>query len=72
MKKITVGVAPITNEIYVGYLDKAGRIWKERQEATVEVLEAVVEHGLKAKQPIILSAQDGTPHFKITVEDLRK
>ncbi|MGC7560464.1 DUF7446 family protein [Pasteurella sp. PK-2025] len=72
MKKLTIGVSPLTNEIYVGTLDKSGKIWKEKQEMTVDVLTAVVEHGLKAKQPMILSAEDGTPHFKITVEDLRK
>lgn len=72
MKKITIGVSPLTNEIYVGYVDKTGEYWKEKQETTVEVLGAVVEHGLNTKEPIVLSVQDGTPHFKITVEDLRK
>ena len=47
MKKYKIAVSPLTNKIYIGKLDKNGREWKDKEEATIESLTAVMQHILQ-------------------------
>ena len=68
MKKLHIAASPLTGKIYSGTVKKDG-VWSgDKQDLTIEALVAVAEHTLKFGQPVIISKQDGTPEFKITVE----
>ena len=73
-KQIKVGVSPITNQIFVGYVNKKGDTWTTKQDATTEILFAVAQHAIEFGKPIILSEErsDGTffEKYKITVEQI--
>lgn len=74
VKQIKVGVSPITNQIFVGYVNKKGDTWTIKQDATTEILFAVAQHAIEFGKPIILSEErsDGTFYekYKITVEQI--
>lgn len=73
-KQIKVGVSPITNQIFVGYVNKKGDTWTKKQDATTEILFAVAEHAIAFGKPIILSESNMCGNFcekyKITVEQV--
>ena len=72
-KQIKVGVSPITNQIFVGYVNKKGNAWTTKQDATTDILFAVAEHAIAFGQPIILSEEGGGKcyeKYKITVEQI--
>lgn len=71
MKKLHVATSPLTGRIFAGSVLKDGRTWgANKQDVTIDAIVAVARHGLKFNEPIIVSKKDGTPEFKITVEDL--
>ena len=37
VKQIKVGVSPITNQIFVGYVNKKGDTWTTKQDATNQI-----------------------------------
>ena len=72
-KQIKVGVSPITNQIFVGYVNKKGNTWTTKQDATADILFAVAEHAIAFGKPIILSEESGgkcCEKYKITVEQI--
>lgn len=73
-KQIKVGVSPITNQIFVGYVNKKGDTWTTKQDMTTEILFAVAQHAIEFGKPIILSEEnsDGKlcEKYKITVEQI--
>ncbi|HHF7110140.1 TPA: hypothetical protein ACPQZB_000816 [Haemophilus influenzae] len=74
-KQIRVGVSPITNQIFVGYVNKKGDTWTTKQDATTEILFAVAQHAMEFGEPIILSEETADGRFvkkySITVERIR-
>jgi hypothetical protein len=72
-KKLHVAVSPLTGTIFAGSLLKGGRTWAaDKQDVTIEALAAVAEHALKFGKPVVVSKPDGTPIYRVTVEDLRQ
>lgn len=70
-RKIGVACSPLTNKIYAGILSKKGdRFLADKQDLTIESLYSVSNHVVNFGKPVIISKQDGTPEFKITVEKL--
>ena len=73
-KQIKVGISPITNQIFVGYVNKKGDTWTTKQDMTTEILFAVAEHAIAFGKPIILSEESASGKFyekyKITVEQI--
>ncbi|AWP53651.1 TPA: hypothetical protein ACPI87_000313 [Haemophilus influenzae] len=73
-KQIRVGVSPITNQIFVGYVNKKGDAWTTKQDATTEILFAVAQHAMEFGKPIILSEETADGRFakkySITVEQI--
>ena len=73
-KQIKVGVSPITNQIFVGYVNKKGDIWTTKQDATTEILFTVAEHAIAFGKAIILSEESACgkccEKYKITVEQI--
>ena len=74
VKQIKVGVSPITNQIFVGYVNKKGDTWTTKQHATTEILFAVAQHAIAFGKPIIHSEERACGKFyekyKITVEQI--
>lgn len=70
-KPLHVATSPLTGTIFVGTVLKDGRTWgANKQDVTLEALIAVAEHALKFGRPIEISKEDGTPEYRITVEQL--
>ncbi len=67
MKEIKLGVSPLTNQIYAGYIDKSGKCWKEKQDVTLMALACVAQHCEAIGEPVILSEYD-KPKYEITVK----
>ena len=75
MKNLHIAASPLTGTIFCGSVLKDGRTWgANKKDLTIEALVAVAEHALHFKKlhadDIIISKQDGTPEYKITVERL--
>ena len=71
MKKLHIATSPLTGKIFAGTVLKDGRTWgANKQDLTIEAIVAVARHGLKFGEPIVISKEDGTPEFEITVKDL--
>ena len=73
--KIHVAMSPLTGTIFAGNVLKDGRTWgTNREDVTIEALVAVAEHALRFKklsdEDIIITKQDGTPEYRISVERL--
>lgn len=69
MKKLMVGVGPLTNTIYAGHV--SGNLWcKDKADVTIDALCAVAEHVIRFGEPVVISKEDGTPEYKIIVEKL--
>jgi len=72
-KQIKLGVSPISNTIYAGHTIKNDTIWgANKQDVTVPALLVVIEHCLNHGSEVVISSEDGEPHFSIKVSDLRK
>lgn len=71
MKKLHIAASPLTGTIFAGTLLKDGRTWaSNKQDVTIDALVAVAEHVLKFGKPVIISEDDLSPVYKITVEKL--
>ena len=70
-KIIKVAASPLTGVIYAGTLIKGGTMWgSNKQDVTIDALVAVSNHVIRFDSPVIISRQDGTPEFEITVKKL--
>lgn len=71
MKNIHVAVSPLSNTIFAGTVNKKGNTWLgDKTDVTVESLVAVAKHVIEFGDAVIISTEDGTPEYKITVEKL--
>jgi len=70
MKKLHIAASPLTGTIFAGTVLKSGTWATGKQDLTIDALVAVAEHGLKFGKPIEISAPDGKPEYRITVERL--
>lgn len=67
-KKLHIGCSPLTNTIYAGTVLKDGRTWgATKQDVTLDAIEAVARHVVKAGAPVELLS-DGKVVYRITVE----
>lgn len=70
MKEIKLGISPITNQIYAGYTNKSGELWKEKQDVTLMALACVARYCEFIDGPVILSERDKAK-YEITVKVMR-
>lgn len=70
MKTLHIANSPLTNIIYVGHVLQRGLWAAGKQDVTAEALRAVAEHTVRFGLPIVLFDGDGTPQYRITVEQL--
>ena len=74
-KQIRVGTSPLTGIIFAGHVLKDGKTWAaNKQDVTIEALQAVVNHVLNADEDsaaVALFDVDQVPIFKITVERIK-
>jgi hypothetical protein len=67
-KPLVIQASPMTGIIYAGTLKPNGRIWSSgKQDVTLPALVAVAQHVVKFGKPVIISTEDGTPEYEITV-----
>jgi len=70
-KKLHIGCSPLKNTIYAGTLLKDGRTWgANKQDVTIEALEAVAEHVVRFGAPVEISDETGKMLYRITVEKM--
>lgn len=70
MKTLHIANSYLTNTIFAGHVLKSGLWAAGRQDVTDEALRAVAEHTVRFGLPIVLFDEDGTPQYRITVEQL--
>lgn len=70
MKPLHLANSPLTNTIYAGHILKGRRFAAGKQDVTAEALLAVAEHTIRFGMPIVLFDEEGTPLYRITVEQL--
>lgn len=71
MSKIFIAQSPVGNTIFAGSLIANGTQWSaNRTDVTIDALVAVAKHALQFGEPIVISREDGTPEYRITVESL--
>ena len=64
-----VAVSPLTNNIYAGRVK--GHLWSgQKHDVTIDCLVAVSQHVLRFGKPVVITKEDGTPEFEITVKKL--
>lgn len=68
--KLHVAASPMSGSIFAGTVLNAGTWGANKKDVTIDCCVAVARHGLHFGEPIIISKADGTPEFKITVEEL--
>lgn len=69
MSKIFVAHSPLGNNIYAGGLIKNDTMWAgNKTNVTLDALVAVAQHVVQFGEPVVISREDGTPEYKITVE----
>ena len=70
MKPLHIANSPLTNTIFAGHVLKGNRFAAGKQDVTIDALRAVAEHTVRFGLPIVLFDDDGTPQYRITVEQL--
>ena len=71
IKKLHIGCSPLTNTIYAGTVLKDGRTWgANKQNVTIEALEAVADHVVRFRAPVEISDATGKVLYRITVEKM--
>ena len=71
MSKVFIGHSKLGNNIYAGGLIKGGAMWaSNKTNVTIDALVAVAQHVVQFGEPVVISKEDGTPEFKITVEKI--
>jgi hypothetical protein len=70
MGKLIIATSPLSNEIFIGSRNKKGDEWlANRTTVTGMACAAVAQHVLAFGKPVEVSS-NGTPLYRITVEDL--
>lgn len=61
----------MTGVIYAGSTVAKGTRWgANKKDVTIDALVAVANHVVKFGEPVVISKEDGTPEFEITVKKL--
>ena len=61
--------SPLSNKIFVGQVNNKTHMWKpNKSDATID---AVAKHVEQFGKPVIITFEDGTPEYEITVKSLR-
>ena len=69
---IRIMQSPLTNTIFAGEVNTKTHMWKpNKSDVTLDALVAVAKHVSNFGQPIVITLEDGTPEFEITVKDFR-
>lgn len=67
--RLRVSVGPLTNTIYAGQIKNG--LWSgEKDDVTIDCLVAVSQHVLRFGKPVVITKENGTPEFEITVKKL--
>lgn len=70
-KKLHIGCSPLTGTIFAGTVLKDGRTWgANKQNVTLEALEAVAEHVVRFGAPVEISDETGKMLYRIAVEKM--
>jgi len=70
LENLVIKTSPLTNRIFLGESKKEGIFTSDKKDVTLEVLLAVVEHGLRFKENIIIFNENGEEEFMITVKNI--
>lgn len=71
VKKLHIGCSPLTGTIFAGAVLKDGRTWgANKQDVTIEALEAVAQHVVGFGAPVEISEATGKVLYRITVEKM--
>lgn len=68
IENLRLGKSALTDDIFVGYLDKSNKGWKTKKKITTDFLNAVIDRWENQEEII----SDGTNKWKITVEKLKE
>lgn len=72
MKRLHVGVSPLTNRIFAGNVLKDGQTWAaNKTDVTGEACAAVAMHVLANGDPVVVTG-NGVPKWEITVRELQQ
>jgi hypothetical protein len=64
--------SPLSNKIFVGQVNTKTNMWKpNKSDATIDALVAVAKHVEQFGKPVIITLEDGTPEYEITVKSLK-
>lgn len=70
-RPLHVAISPLTGTIFAGHVLKGGGVWAaNKQDVTIEALVAVAQHVEKFGAPVVISRENGTPEYEITVKRL--
>jgi hypothetical protein len=63
----------LSNKIFVGQVNTKTNMWKpNKSDATIDALVAVAKHVEQFGKPVIITLEDGTPEYEITVKSLKE
>lgn len=69
MSKIFIAHSPLGNSIFAGGLVKNNTMWaSNKTNVTIDAIVAVAQHVVQFGGPVVISREDGSPEYKITVE----
>ena len=69
---IRIMQSPLTNTIFAGQVNAKTNMWKpNKSDVTLDALVAVAKHVSHFGQSVVITLEDGTREFKITVKDYR-
>ena len=69
---IRIMQSPLTNTIFAGQVNAKTHMWKpNKSDVTMDALVAVAKHVSNFGEPVVITLEDGTTEFEITVKDFR-
>ncbi len=68
LENITIGLSPLTDHVYIGYMAKNGRMWNKKKDITDAFVNIVIQRWEGCSQ--IVTTQDTGDKFKISVQKL--
>ena len=69
---IRIMQSPLTNTIFAGQVNAKTHMWKpNKSDVTIDALVAVAKHVSNFGEPVVITLEDGTPEYEISVKDFR-